>query len=513
MGHWIARSIGTLAGTALLLASAAFAADNAPEDFRGKRAHPLDDARIMQLKSFLAESMAKLGIPGVSFALLDANSVVFEGGLGLRQLGHPDLVDANTLFMVASNTTALTTLLLAELVDAGRIRWDQPVTEIYPAFKLGNTQTTRKLLLKHLLCACAGLSRQEYPWIFGFRDITPSSMMTMLGNLQPTSGFGAAFQYNNQLPSAAGYIGARLLYPHLEFGRAYDLAMQEKVFKPLGMKSTTFDMARALAGNHAEPHGDTVDGKAAWADMAFNYAIVPYRPAGGAWSSAHDLIRYVQLELLQGRLPNGRQLVSAANLLRRRVPLIAAGENRSYGMGLESDSSWGVEVVHHGGSLAGFKSDWYFLPEYGVGAVLLTNSDNGQLLRRPFMRRLLELLFDGRSEAADDVAAQANKTRAASATNRERLILPAAADAAAGLAGKYHNADLGDIVVQRGPRGTVFDFGEWSSPVASRKNGTQSFVTTAPTLIGIDFVVGMQGTKRTLTTRDGQQEYVFTEIH
>ena len=79
-------------------------------------------------------------------------------------------------------------------------------------------------------------------------------------------------------------------------------------------------MARAQKGNHASPHGDDVDGKPAVADMAFNFSIVPHRPAGGLWTSAHDLARYVQLELARGKLPNGKQFVSEENLVIRDGP-------------------------------------------------------------------------------------------------------------------------------------------------------------------------------------------------
>ncbi|HEX8952194.1 MAG TPA: serine hydrolase, partial [Polyangia bacterium] len=60
---------------------------------------------------------------------------------------------------------------------------------------------------------------------------------------------------------------------------------------------------------------------------------------------------------------------------------------------------------------------------------------------------------------------------------------------------------------------TVFDFGEWKSPVASRKNddGTFSFFTIEPGLGGVELVVGEKDGKRTLTTRDAQHEYVFVE--
>jgi hypothetical protein len=72
---------------------------------------------------------------------------------------------------------------------------------------------------------------------------------------------------------------------------------------------------------------------------------------------------------------------------------------------------------------------------------------------------------------------------------------------------------LGDIDVKSADGRTVFDFGEWKSTVASRKNddGSISFITIDPTLNGFEFVVGEKDGKRTLTIRDGQHEYVFTE--
>ena len=87
------------------------------ESFAGRKAHPLDAEHITQLKSFVENSMRELGIPGASVALVDGGKVVFEGGFGVRELGKPEPVDENTLFMAASNTKGMTTLLLSELVD------------------------------------------------------------------------------------------------------------------------------------------------------------------------------------------------------------------------------------------------------------------------------------------------------------------------------------------------------------------------------------------------------------
>jgi CubicO group peptidase (beta-lactamase class C family) len=483
------------------------------ESFAGRKPQPLDAAHIAQLKAFVETSMQELGIPGASIALIDGGKIVFEGGFGVRELGRPEQVDENTVFMAASNTKGMTTLLLAELVDEKKLKWDEPVIDVYPSFKLGDAETTKKVLVKNLICACTGLPRQDMEWLFEFKNATPESTLALLGTMQPTSKFGEVFQYSNLMAAAAGYIGAHLVYPNKELGAAYDEAMQKKIFDPLGMNSTTFDYARAFAGNHASPHGDDVDDKPHVASMAINYSIIPARPAGGVWTSSHDLIRYVQDELTLGKLPDGKQLVSPENLLMRRAPQVMLGEDSSYGMGLIVDHKYGIPVVSHGGSMPGFKSDLYFLPDSGIGAVLLTNSDDGGRLTGPFGRRLLEVVFDGKPEAAGDVAARAANYKAELAKERERLVVPAAPALVAALAKRYSSKELGQLDVLTEGGVTTFDLGEWESTVASRKNddGTISFVTIDPSRDGFEFVVGERGGKKVLVIRDGQHEYVFTE--
>jgi CubicO group peptidase (beta-lactamase class C family) len=483
------------------------------ESFAGRKALPLTPERIEALKTFVETSMKKLGVPGVSLALIDNGKVVYEGGLGMRELGKPAPVVANTLFMAASNTKGMTTLLLARLVDAQKLNWNQPVIQVYPGFKLGDVNTTRQVEVKHLVCACTGLPRQDMEWLFQFKSYTPASTFSLLSTMQPTSRFGEVFQYSNLMASAAGYVGAHLYEPSRELGAAYDEAMQKQIFDPLGMTDTTFDMARAQRGNFASPHADDVDGHPSVATMDNNYSVVPFRPAGGVWTSAHDMTHYVQLELSRGKLPNGEQLVSEENLLMRRKPQIATGEDETYGMGLETNSRWGVPVIHHGGSLFGYKSDWMILPDSGIGAVLLTNADNGGMILHPFMRRLLEVVFDGKPEAVGDVDSTAANYRALLAKERQRLMVPASKDEVSKLADHYASSALGDIRVEHQAANTLFMFNGWKSTVASRKNddGSISFITIDPTRAGFEFVKAERDGKRALIIRDGQHEYVLSE--
>jgi CubicO group peptidase (beta-lactamase class C family) len=480
------------------------------ETFAGKKAQRLDAARIAQLTKFIEDGEKATGVPGVSLGLIQDGKVVYSGGLGLRELGGAAKVDGDTLYMIASNTKGLTTLLLAKLVDAGKITWTQPVTQLLPQFKLGNADTTRRVLVEHLICACTGLPRQDMEWLFQFKGVTPEGALATLATVQPTSKFGEMFQYSNLLAGAAGFTAGHVLYPQLEIGDAYDKAMQTEVFDPLGMKSTTFDYARALSGNHSGAHAPDVDGKPARAVFELNYSIIPLRPAGAGWSSVNDMLKYVSMELANGALPDGKRYISKAPLLARREAKVPVGKDAVYGMGLMVDSTYGVPVVHHGGDMVGFHSDMMWLPEQQVGAVILTNGDPGWLIRGHFRRKLQEVLFDGRPEADADLAASAKSFFAQITADRKTLVVPANAAEATKLNPHYKNAALGDLAVQRvGPK-TSFDFGEWQSEVASRRNpdGTTSFITISPGVSGFEFVVGT-GAKKTLTLRDAQHEYLF----
>jgi CubicO group peptidase (beta-lactamase class C family) len=247
--------------------------------------------------------------------------------------------------------------------------------------------------------------------------------------------------------------------------------------------------------------------------MEQNYSVVPFRPAGGVWTSAHDMTRYAMLELSRGKLPDGRQFVSEENLLMRRKPQISTGEDQAYGMGLWTNNHWGIPIVHHGGSLFGYKSDWMILPDSGIGAVLLTNSDNGGMLLQPFMRRLVEVVFDGKPEAVASVDAAAANYRTLLAKERSRLMLPASADEVAKLAAHYSNAALGNITVKKSGAKTVFVWDGGESEMATRKNddGTISFITVDPPLSGLELVKAERDGKRCLILRDAQHEYVFAE--
>src|SRR5262249_58091362 len=126
-----------------------------------------------------------------------------------------------------------------KLVDAKKLAWDQPVTAVLPSFKLGNDEVTKQVLVKHLICACTGLPRQDLEWIFEWKGSTPESVLKTLGTMMPTSKFGELFQYSNLMAAAAGYTGGHAPLSQLQLRAGLAKAMETALFPPLPRQETT----------------------------------------------------------------------------------------------------------------------------------------------------------------------------------------------------------------------------------------------------------------------------------
>jgi CubicO group peptidase (beta-lactamase class C family) len=483
------------------------------ESFAGRRAHVLDAGRIEELKTFVEQSRALLDVPGISIGILQGRKVVYAGGFGVREHGRPEPVDADTLYLIASNTKSLTTLMLAKLVDEGRFRWETPVVELLPGFRLADAEVTGQMQVRHLSCACAGLPYRNLDWEFAPPDAPASIVFDVLARMRPTSTFGTSYQYTNPPAAAAGYVGGHVAYPELEFGQAYDLAMATRVFEPLGMTRTTFDFDQAMRGNFARSHGVAMNGDLALIDPRRDRQMHAVRPTGGAWSNVNDLLAYLKLELSGGLLDDGRRHLSESALRERWKPQISTGRQTWYGLGLDTDVSSGTPMLFHGGRLYGQRSNMVWWPEHDVGLVILMNASTGNVLMDALPRKLMEVLFDGQPEAGSMVAAAAATEREQREARRRGWEFPARSEHAALLADRYRNDLLGGLHVERSQGNIRFRFDAWDMPVASRSNanGIVEFAGAIPSPPP-PLIAGSSAAGRTLTLRDAQNEYVFTEV-
>ena len=476
---------------------------------------PLDEEKIGEITAFIERAREIADIPGLAVSLFDKEEVLLEAGFGVRERGRDEPVTADTLFLIASNSKPLTTLLMARLEDEGRFDWDTPVTEVYPDFKLGDPETTSQVLMKHLVCACTGVPRQDLEWVFTFQDSSPEEQFEILATMQPTTEFGELFQYSNPLASAAGFIAAHLILPDERLGPAYDEAMCDLVFEPLGMTRTTLSFEEVLATDHAIPHSFDLDLINQPVDFDINRVILPVRPAGGVWSSVRDYAHYVQMEIADGLLPDGTRYVGEAALLKRREAQVRVSEEAWYGMGLFLEDIKGIRVISHGGSMIGYKSDFFFVPETGLGGVILTNADTGYSVANAVIHRVLEIIYDGEPEAEEDLEASMKSTYEFTRGEQKDWTVPPEAKPVSRLTDTYRSPVLGDITITRSDQDVVFQFGGWKSRVATKRNPdeTISFITVDPGTRGFEFAAPKsEGRYERLTLRDAQHVYTFDAV-
>jgi CubicO group peptidase (beta-lactamase class C family) len=462
------------------------------------------------LDAFAEHALSTLGVPGAAIGVIVDGRVVYDRTLGVRELGETAPITPNTRFLIASTTKPMTTMMEGTLVDAGTLRWDTPVTTLLPSFALADDVTTRALQLWHMSCACTGMPRQDLEGLFEWDGVTPEARIAVMRTMKPTTKLGETFQYSNPMVAAGGYAAAHAFAPDRPLAEAYAAAMQAKIFGPIGMTSTTLDFATVERGEHAIPHALAIDGTTHAMPLAIERAVEPIAPAGGAWTTLHDLERYVQTELADGLAPDGKRVISAAAIRERRNMRVHSDETSGYGLGLGVGTYAGARYLSHDGGSFGFGTTMFMLPDRRIGIVILTNIRNGNAKEElPFnaavKRRILELLFaDARPLAEQQLAYYAKLRRHTPRAPSTDLTWVTA------LVGTYHNEVLGRVDIRATASGAELDAGEWRTAIdrVVEPDGTAKLVILDPPFAGGDLVVG-PGAPPTLVI-PGQTTYTFS---
>jgi CubicO group peptidase (beta-lactamase class C family) len=344
---------------------------------------PPRNAPPVDLDSYVARSMQTYEVPGMAIAIVKGGKIVLQKGYGVRKLGDPAPVDANTLFGIGSVTKAFTTAALATLVDAGKLSWDDPVYERLHGFQMYDPYVSKEMRIRDLLCHRGGLGVGEGDlMLWPSNTYTRDDIVYRLRFLKPATSFRSHFAYNNLMYVAAGQVVARVS------GESWDDYLREKIFLPLGMKDTNSSNSTYRTGaNWAFPHSK-VEGK---------LQVVPFLnldnsgAAGSINSSAADMARWLLVQLGHGRIPGTDKYLfseqAAAEMWTPQsiFPVEASGLDvvkalrphfYGYGMGWFLRDYKGRELVGHPGGVGGFVARVMLVPEEDLGVVILTNADN-----------------------------------------------------------------------------------------------------------------------------------------
>jgi CubicO group peptidase (beta-lactamase class C family) len=442
----------------------------------------LADDRRAAFEGYLSEAIPRFGVPGAAVAVIQDREVTYLRGFGVKELGGTQPVTPDTLFMIGSITKPMTTMLAAALVDDGRLNWDTRLIDVLPQFAAGDRTMTERLTVRDAFCNCTGVPGCDLERYFKTGRLSPEETLTALADIAPAASFGEQFIYNNLLVAAGGYaagVAARGDEAG-DVGFAYDAALQQRVLSPIGMKRSTFDPEAVRAdGDYALPHAADLSGDLRPIPLeAERDVLLPVRPAGGLWSTAQEMARFVQTELAGGIAPSGTRVVSAANLAATWAPRVPvpnfyggppemAASMSNYGLGWMSGEYRGVRVISHTGGTTGFTAQVAFLPAANLGIAVLSNASAlpGALAFTFAVHfHLLELLFDQPAEMDAQLFALAQ----ASAAGRPQLASHVDPAAVAPYLGRYTQPTLGEVrITWRGDR-LVLDAGELATELRAR---------------------------------------------
>ncbi|MDB5490020.1 MAG: hypothetical protein JWQ58_3735 [Reyranella sp.] len=327
-------------------------------------------AALPKLRELARQVVARGEVPGLSIGIVYRDEVVFLEGFGIREGGQAETVGADTVFQLASVSKPLAATVVAALVSDGVVTWDTRIRDLDPDFALPDAYPTAQVTIRDLLSHRSGLAANAGNDIedLGF---SRAEILKRIRYTRPGGSFRASYAYSN-FGFTAGAIAATR-----PTGKGWEELAEEKVYRPLGMQSTS-SRARdfLLQPNRSSLHV-RVDGK--WTPLVKRNADAQ-APAGGASSNARDMVQWLRLELGNGRYA-GRPIIKEAALEQTRLPTIIrsidpkTGVAGFYGMGWNVDfRDRGVEWSHAGAFSAGARTLVHLLPTEKIGIVILSNA-------------------------------------------------------------------------------------------------------------------------------------------
>lgn len=481
------------------------------------------DRAVSRLDGVVQDMMKKTGVPGVAVGVVHQDRVLYLKGFGKRHVGEPAAVDPDTVFQLASLSKPIGSTVVAGAVagkgadgtgaegagaegadgrDAG---WDEPVTRHLPGFALKDPWVSGHVTVTDLMSHRSGLPDHAGDLL----EDLGYDQAYILGHLrdEPLAPFRASYAYTNFGFTAGAEAVARTK------GVSWQKLSEDTLFRPAGMDSTSTTFADyEKAANRAVTHVPGPDGT--WQAKYVRDADAQ-APAGGASSTAADMMRWLRLQLAGGKL-DGRQIIDAESLRHTHLPEIVsqpptapAGRTGFYGLGwnVNYDNKARLRLSHSGAFELGANTNVTMLPGEQLGIVVLTNG-------KPVG------LADAVAEDFFDIAQYGKPTRdwlalfaalyaqldEAGVSPTDYADPPASAKAArpgGAYTGTYDSAYYGKATVTTGPDGLVLELGPEPKrfPLRHYDGDTFSFETTgenAVGLTGVTFTFGQGDTARKL---------------
>ncbi|KAB2877642.1 serine hydrolase [bacterium] len=347
---------------------------------------------LKSLDRYIEKALKDWDVPGLAIAIVKDDSVVFAKGYGVKTIGRNEPVDTHTLFAIASLSKAFTSASLGMLVEEGKLKWNDKVTNFVPYFQLYDPYATREMTVRDLLCHRSGLVTFGGDLIWYGTNYSRKEVIERIRFLKPKYSFRSAYGYQNIMFITAGEVLLNIT------GKTWDEFVKERIFNPLGMNETNTSVTSSFT-NIATPHTE-YNGK---------LITIPYRNVDNCGSAAainsnvSDLSKWMKMWLSSD---SGKSLISSPTKHEIWTPhtIIPVSEASmknipsrhfsSAALGWFAFDYQGKKILDHGGGMDGMISKICLVPEDNIGFVILTNSISG--LSSALQYKILDLYLGGK---------------------------------------------------------------------------------------------------------------------
>ncbi len=336
---------------------------------------PTSDAQV-QMAVATVEKLAQKeidenAVAGIAIAVVHKDKLVFAKGFGVREVGKEAKIDPDTVFQLASVSKSVGATVVSELVGEGKITWDSKICDLDPGFQMYDPWVTSQITIRDFYSHRSGLPEHAGDLL---EDLGADGAQVLyhLRFQKPDSSFRSHYAYTNFGVTEAGVAATKA------YGLSWDDASQEKLYKPLGMTSTSSRFVDYAARTNKALGHVLVNGK--WVHK-FTREPDAQSPAAGVSSSVNDMAKWMRLEIASGKF-EGKQLVDKKALEETYHPEMLTQFNPFnqlpgfYGLGMNVfyDEHGRLRLGHSGGFAMGAGTNVAMVPSEELGIVVLTNS-------------------------------------------------------------------------------------------------------------------------------------------
>ncbi len=326
------------------------------------------------LDIYVERALAEWKIPACAVGIVKNGKVILTKGYGLRNLQTGQPADEHTLFMIASNSKAVTGIAMAKLAYEKKLSLDDKVQKWIPEFKLADARVSGMVNLRDVLSHRIGFETFQGDFCHWATNTSSNEVIQRMAKVQPVYEFRDHYGYCN-----AGYVVAGEVIRRAS-GMNWEDYVSRNFFEKMGMTETRpLSRGFSSSANHCQPYTLYYDTLCSL--KAVN--VDNLAPAASICSSVADWSKWVLMVLGEGTY-NGKEVVPEAAIRMSMEPLTIEGSYRPkfnkghfslYGMGWELADYEGRKVVSHTGGADGFVTSVTLLPEEELGVIVFTNTD------------------------------------------------------------------------------------------------------------------------------------------